>query len=186
MAVAWREVRAQGHDRGHVRPHRCTFRKERTMKKILVAYDGGEPAHRALDMAADLATRYEAEVGVVSVVPFHGGRSPIDPWDDRSVHTEELVEARDLLLARGIEPLLYEPAGEPAAMIEHIAQAGDYDVVVVGSREATPARGRRPRRSRRPRAGGVPRCLPPAGGPRCRTRPGWLRPARGTHGHRPG
>jgi nucleotide-binding universal stress UspA family protein len=104
------------------------------MKKILVAYDGGEPAHRALDMAADLATRYEAEVGVVSVVPFHGGRSPIDPWDDRSVHTEELVEARDLLVARGVEPLLYEPAGEPAAMIEHIALAGDYDVVVVGSR----------------------------------------------------
>ena len=104
------------------------------MKKILVAYDGGEPAHRALDMAADLATRYGAEVGVVSVVPFHGGRSPVDPWDDRSVHTEELVEARTLLLARGIEPLLYEPAGEPAAMIEHIAQAGDYDVVVVGSR----------------------------------------------------
>jgi nucleotide-binding universal stress UspA family protein len=104
------------------------------MKKILVAYDGTAPAHRALDMAADLATRYEAEVGVVSVVPFHGGRSPIDPWDDRSVHTEELVEARDLLVARGVEPLLYEPAGEPAAMIEHIALAGDYDVVVVGSR----------------------------------------------------
>jgi nucleotide-binding universal stress UspA family protein len=104
------------------------------MKKILVAYDGTAPAHRALDMAADLATRYEAEVGVVSVVPFHGGRSPIDPWDDMSVHTEELVEARDLLVARGVEPLLYEPAGEPAAMIEHIALAGDYDVVVVGSR----------------------------------------------------
>lgn len=104
------------------------------MKKILVAYDGGEPAHRALDMAADLATRFEAEIGVVSVVPFHGGRSPVDPWDDRSVHTEQLGEARELLLARGIEPLLYEPAGEPAAMIEHIAQAGDYDVVVVGSR----------------------------------------------------
>ena len=42
------------------------------MKRILVAYDGGEPAHRALDMAADLATHYEATVGVVSVVPFHG------------------------------------------------------------------------------------------------------------------
>ncbi|HEV8403706.1 MAG TPA: universal stress protein [Candidatus Limnocylindrales bacterium] len=104
------------------------------MKKILIAYDGGEPAHRALDMAADLATRYEAEVGVVSVVPFHGGRSPIDPWDDGFVHSEELDEARDLLLERGIEPRLFEPAGEPAAMIEHIAQTGDYDVVVVGSR----------------------------------------------------
>ena len=104
------------------------------MKRILVAYDGGEPAHRALDMAADLAITYGATVGVVSVVPFHGGRSPIDPWDDRSVHTGELREARDLLLARGIEPLLYEPAGEPAAMIERVALAGEYDVVVVGSR----------------------------------------------------
>ena len=104
------------------------------MKRILVAYDGGEPAHRALDMAADLAITYQATVGVVSVVPFHGGRSPIDPWDDRSVHTEELREARDLLLARGIEPVLYEPAGEPAAMIERIALTGEYDVVVVGSR----------------------------------------------------
>ena len=104
------------------------------MKRILIAYDGGEPAHRALDMAADLAITYQAAVGVVSVVPFHGGRSPIDPWDDRSVHTEELREARDLLLARGIEPLLYEPAGEPSAMIERIALTGEYDVVVVGSR----------------------------------------------------
>ena len=104
------------------------------MKRILIAYDGGEPAHRALDMAADLAITYQATVGVVSVVPFHGGRSPIDPWDDRTVHAEELREARDLLLARGIEPLLYEPAGEPAAMIERIALAGEYDVVVLGSR----------------------------------------------------
>ena len=50
------------------------------------------------------------------------------------MHTEELREARDLLLARGIEPVLYEPAGEPAAMIERIALTGEYDVVVVGSR----------------------------------------------------
>ena len=55
------------------------------MKKILVAYDGGEPAHRAIEMAADLAHRFEAQVGVISVVPFHPGRVPIDPWDDRPV-----------------------------------------------------------------------------------------------------
>jgi nucleotide-binding universal stress UspA family protein len=108
------------------------------MKKILVAYDGGEPAHRALDLAADLAAHYEAAVGVVSVVPFHPGRSPIDPWDDRSVHTAELAEARSLLLMRGIEPTLYEPAGEPASMIERIAEEGGYDVVVVGSRGLGP------------------------------------------------
>lgn len=104
------------------------------MKKILVAYDGGEPAHRALDMAADLAKRYDAKVGVVSVIPVHAGRVPVDPWDDRPVHTSELAEARAILMKLGIEPVLYEPAGDPAVTIEKIAEEGDYDMVVVGSR----------------------------------------------------
>jgi nucleotide-binding universal stress UspA family protein len=104
------------------------------MKKILVAYDGGEPARRALDLAADFAQRFDAKVGVVSVIPLHAGRSPIDPWDDRTVHTAELVEARTALAERGIEALLYEPAGDPAKSIEQIASEGGYDMVVVGSR----------------------------------------------------
>ena len=44
-------------------------RKEPSMKKILLAYDGGEPAKRALEQTIELATRFEAEVGVISVVP---------------------------------------------------------------------------------------------------------------------
>jgi nucleotide-binding universal stress UspA family protein len=104
------------------------------MKKILVAYDGTEPAHRALDLAADLAKHYEAHVGVISVVPFHPGRMPVDPWDDRAVHADELVEARAALMRYGIEPVLYEPAGDPAKTIEQVAADGDYDVIVVGSR----------------------------------------------------
>lgn len=104
------------------------------MKKILVAYDGGEPARRALDLAADLADRFEAKVGVVSVVPYHQGRSPIDPWDDRAVHATELAEARSFLAIRGITPILHEPAGDPARTIEELAEVHGYDMVVVGSR----------------------------------------------------
>jgi len=104
------------------------------MKKILVAYDGGEPAHRALDMAAELAQKFGATVGVISVVPLHPGRVPVDPWDDRSVHTGELAEARAILVKRGIEPILHEPAGDPAITIEKIAEEDGYDMVVVGSR----------------------------------------------------
>ncbi len=104
------------------------------MKKILVAYDGGEASHRALDLAAELAQRFEATVGVVSVIPVHGDRVPVDPWDDRTVHTNELVEALRLLREKGIEPLLHEPAGDPAATIERVAEDGGYDMVVVGSR----------------------------------------------------
>ncbi len=47
------------------------------MKNILVAYDGGEPARRALEAAVELAKRFDAPLAVVSVVPVHPGRSPI-------------------------------------------------------------------------------------------------------------
>jgi len=104
------------------------------MKKILVAYDGGEPAKRALYAAIELAKKFDGLIGVVSVVPFHPGRVPVDPWDDRPVHTEELLEARDMLLAEGIEADFIEPYGDPAQTIEQVADEGGYDTIVVGSR----------------------------------------------------
>lgn len=106
-----------------------------TMKKILVAYDGSEPARRALELAGDLAQRFEAALGVVSVVPVHPGRIPVDPWDDRPVHAAQLAEAREFLATRGIEAQLHEPAGETAPTIEYIAEQFDYDTIVVGSRK---------------------------------------------------
>ncbi len=104
------------------------------MDKILLAYDGGEPARRALDKAVELAKFSGAEVGVVSVVPVHPGRAPIDPWDDRTVHAEELLEARTLLREAGIEATLIEPGGDPAKEIERIADERGYDTIVIGSR----------------------------------------------------
>jgi nucleotide-binding universal stress UspA family protein len=104
------------------------------MKKILLAYDGGEPARHALDTAAELALKFGATLSVVSVVPVHPGRAPVDPWDDSTVHAQELVEARRLLQERGIEADLMEPAGDPAKTIEHIAAEGGFDTIVLGSR----------------------------------------------------
>ena len=104
------------------------------MKKILLAYDGGEPARHALDTAAELALKFGASLSVVSVVPVHPGRAPVDPWDDSSVHAQELVQARTLLQQKGIEADLMEPAGDPAKTIEHIAAEGGFDTIVLGSR----------------------------------------------------
>jgi nucleotide-binding universal stress UspA family protein len=104
------------------------------MNKILLAYDGGEPAKRALEQTIELARRFSASVGVISVVPVHPGRTPIDPWDDRSVHAEELLEARRLLREVGIEAELLEPGGDPAKTIERIADERGYDTIVVGTR----------------------------------------------------
>jgi nucleotide-binding universal stress UspA family protein len=76
------------------------------MQRILLAYDGGEPARRAMATAAELAKKFEATVTVVSVVPVHPGRTPIDPWDDGLVHAQELKEAGEALRELGIEPEL--------------------------------------------------------------------------------
>ena len=104
------------------------------MEKILLAYDGGEPARRALDLTADLAHRYGAAVSVVSVTPVYPGRAPVDPWDDRPVHLEELRVAQQILREQGIEPELLAPAGDPARTIERIAADGGFDAVILGSR----------------------------------------------------
>jgi len=103
------------------------------MKKILVAYDGTEPAGRALDEAAELATAFAGSVTVVSVVPVHAGRVPIDPWDDRVVHNQELDAAVAHLATRGVTASRLEPAGDPAPTIERIAREGGFDTVVVGA-----------------------------------------------------
>ena len=104
------------------------------MEKILIAYDGTEPSKRALAAAATLGKAFGAPLGVVSVVPRRPGRFPIDSWDDDAVHATELVEARDLLRNEGLEAELFEPVGDPAAMIERVAEKGGYDTVVVGAR----------------------------------------------------
>jgi nucleotide-binding universal stress UspA family protein len=104
------------------------------MKRILLAYDGGEPAKRALQQTIELAKVFGAEVGVISVVPSRAGRAPVDPWDDRTVHAEELLEARRALREAGIEAEMLEPGGDVARTIERVADERGYDTIVVGTR----------------------------------------------------
>jgi nucleotide-binding universal stress UspA family protein len=104
------------------------------MKRILVAYDGGESGRKVLDTAIELAKATGASVSVVSVVPIHPGRTPIDPWDDRAVHAGELQEATAILAEAGITADALEPVGDPARTIEQLVDDLGYDVVVLGSR----------------------------------------------------
>lgn len=108
------------------------------MYRILVAYDGGAPAQRALDTAIQLAKQSDALMTVVSVVPSHAGRSPIDPWDDGAVHARQLQEAKQILADHGVLAELMERSGDPAKTIERIAEEGHFDTVIVGSRGLGP------------------------------------------------
>jgi nucleotide-binding universal stress UspA family protein len=104
------------------------------MKRILLAYDGGEPARRALETTAELAKMSGAFVSVVSVVPLHPGRVGGGTWEATEDHAHELLEARRILHERGIEAELLEPVGDPAERIEEVAVRGNFDTIVVGSR----------------------------------------------------
>jgi nucleotide-binding universal stress UspA family protein len=104
------------------------------MRKILLAYDGDEPAKRALEQTIELATKLGAAVGVISVVPAAGPEGASDPWDDREVHAEELLEARRRLREAGIDAEVYEPDGDVAQSIERIADEHGYDVIILGTR----------------------------------------------------
>lgn len=104
------------------------------MKKILVAYDGGEPAKRALMTGIELVKQFGGSIAVVSVTPVHAGRVPVDPWDDKPAHDSEVAEARQILAEHGVVAEMIEPAGDPAKCIEHAAEAGGFDTIVVGSR----------------------------------------------------
>jgi nucleotide-binding universal stress UspA family protein len=106
------------------------------MKKILVAYDGYEAGHRALEMAARLARAFAARVDVVSVVPISLDHDNGQVEEPAVEHARELVEARTILRQRGVEAGLIEPSGDPAQTIERLANERGYDTIVVGGSRA--------------------------------------------------
>ena len=103
--------------------------------RIVVAYDGSEPARRALDRAAELAG-YGTTVTVVSVAPsvYAQGFPPVADPDDSERARGLLDEARDHLALRHVPASTREAIGEPAAMIVETADELRADLIVVGTR----------------------------------------------------
>jgi nucleotide-binding universal stress UspA family protein len=109
------------------------------MKKIVVGYDGTEPADRALERAAELAQAFGAELVVTSVAPVLAtlprGMNAIDPTDTPEEHHQELADAQRKLAGKNVKAQ-YQPAiGEPAETIVEVAEQVGADLIVVGTRE---------------------------------------------------
>jgi nucleotide-binding universal stress UspA family protein len=108
--------------------------------KIVVGYDGTEPAHRALERTATIAKAFDGtEVIVISVAPVvvSVGRSagPIDSTDPPEKHAAELDEAGKFLAEKGVEAETIAAIGHPADTIVDIASEREADLIVVGTRE---------------------------------------------------
>jgi nucleotide-binding universal stress UspA family protein len=110
--------------------------RRRNGMRILLAYDGFEYSRHALEEAAKLAAEGKGEITVLSVVPpdarasKSGGHVMLRPH----AH-EDVARAHAYLRELGIPSEMKMDAGDPAEEIVDEAAAGDYDVVVVGSRE---------------------------------------------------
>jgi nucleotide-binding universal stress UspA family protein len=108
------------------------------INRILVAYDGSDPARKAHDFALDLAQKCQAEVWVLSVA------RPPDFAED--VETEAIIENSRKYHHRLLAQLKQQSAGtklhvhfevavgHPAEQIIHHAERHNVDLIVMGHR----------------------------------------------------
>lgn len=105
------------------------------MLKILVAYDGSPEADRALDWATRLP---DAVATVIGVVPTLAGSEPIadavDPTVEPDAFRDELRTAAEKLTAAGVEATALARAGNPAQVVIETAEAGGFDLILIGTR----------------------------------------------------
>jgi nucleotide-binding universal stress UspA family protein len=109
------------------------------METIVVGYDEGEPAKRALSRAAELAKTFGGKLVVTSVarafVPAGHGLGPVDPIDTIEEHDEQLRHAAAFLAEHDLEGEYVTALGDPAHEILSVAERCDADMIVVGTRE---------------------------------------------------
>ena len=101
--------------------------------RLLLAYDGSDPARRALERVADLAGL--ADVTILTVLPTtFTSLGPVPPpAEDVDKARGRLGEATELLQSRGVRARGEEALGDPAQQILEETRRREVDLVVVGS-----------------------------------------------------
>jgi nucleotide-binding universal stress UspA family protein len=117
------------------------------LKNVLVAVDGSENSHRALDFALDLGEKFNAAIMILNVsgsltmgaVPeestaYSGGGMAVFAKDLLKIHEEILSKA--VARAKKVKPNLTISSmlreGDPALEIVNAAKEGGFDVIAVG------------------------------------------------------
>jgi nucleotide-binding universal stress UspA family protein len=110
-----------------------------SFKNILVAVDGSDHAFDAVRVAARLATALSARITLMTA--YHASSEALGEPNYSRALAEALGEAQKVLEdARRValnagapEPQVEWLAGDPASTIVETAEAGGYDLVVVGT-----------------------------------------------------
>jgi nucleotide-binding universal stress UspA family protein len=109
------------------------------IKKLLLAYDGSEPAKLAFEFAWDMARRYQSEFHVVAVVhpPEYGMEGETEAVIERSLlHFRGLLDGLKAQMGNDLTtPVVFETlVGHPAEQIVLYAERKEIDHIVVGHR----------------------------------------------------
>jgi nucleotide-binding universal stress UspA family protein len=103
------------------------------MRSVIVAYDGSELAHRALEHASDLVGP-GGTVSVVNVIRSQSVSSRLETVSGqrRAAQAHLLLEAEHFLAGRRVTADLIRAAGDPATEILSAAASIGAEVIVVG------------------------------------------------------
>ena len=100
-------------------------------KRILLAYDGSEPAHKAFDECLEMSRRFAAELTIITVV-----RPPDYADDIGGEFQHELGKLRAQACAAGAaSPMVHVRVGnDTAEQIIAAAEECEADLIVTGQR----------------------------------------------------
>lgn len=105
------------------------------MKKLLLGYDGSEPAREAARSAARLATQLGAKVTVLTVGQFVTAvGTTVLPTVDENAFLPTAEDGVQIVRSLGADAEAEVVFGGPAQMLVDLAAREDYDFVVVGHR----------------------------------------------------
>jgi len=115
--------------------------EERIMNRILVAYDGSEPAKEAMNFASELARHYNSELYVIAVcqLPEFGGELEMQDFVSRtqSYFNQMMRNLKKQYPELKKETKFHVAMGHPAEQILRYADAHGIDHIVVGHRGKT-------------------------------------------------
>jgi nucleotide-binding universal stress UspA family protein len=108
------------------------------MKRILVAYDGSEPANKAFELALDLARKYGSEIKVLAVArpPEFGDEVETEAVleNSRKHYRQVLKPVKERLAASGLVHEVEVATGHPAEHIVMSAEQWHATLIVLGHR----------------------------------------------------
>lgn len=105
--------------------------KQKTkLSKILVAIDGSESAEKALEYAVQLAKKHKAKVTLLNVgeTKLFGFKPEVAREVGEHILSDAAAKVKGLKLNTQLE------FGNPAETLIEVAEKGNYDLIVVGSR----------------------------------------------------